>query len=173
MEATKTVKNNCNQKNTISTELMKKPRKKRKPEERIIVESSNDPNLEIALALSASLAQNKPCETTLDKKSYRHSNFEKQLSLDENEIKQKKDDQIPEIIMPTASCWWKKTSPVSQKQFMASRKGCNKRHGKTKLESITEHERSSKISEEVSKILIGSGRYASGIKLGASNRKVT
>ena len=143
--------------------IMKKARKKKKPE--VIIQSSNDPNLEIALALSASLAQGKTSLSYVDTKPNEDEKLDKQSLANEDKnlpisLCSNKDDQIPDVIMPTASCWWKKTSPVSKKPFMSSKRGCNKRYGKSKLESISDVERSSKISEEVAKILTGSERYA-------------
>ena len=123
----------------------------------------------MALALSASLAQKKAHieikSEISDNKSDQCSNLEN-VPVPNEHINQlncpstndKKDD-IPDIIMPTASCWWKKTSPISTKQFIASKKGCNRKIGKTKLESMTDEERSSKISEEVARVLSGTERY--------------
>ena len=156
---------NCQKENPAEGNV-KKSKKKRKPDSKIVIESSNDPNLEMALALSASLAQKKALiEINRENKSGQCSNLENVPVPNEhiNELNcpstnDKKDD-IPDIIMPTASCWWKKTSPISAKQFIASKKGCNRKIGKTKLESITDEERSSKISEEVARILSGTERY--------------
>ena len=145
--------------------IMKKARKKKKTDNKIIIQSSNDPNLEIALALSASLAQDKTSLSSEDAKPNQDEKLDKQSLANEDynlptSLCTNKNDQIPDVIMPTASCWWKKTSPVSKKPLMSSKRGCNKRYGKSKLESISDMERSSKISEEVAKILTGSERYA-------------
>ena len=159
---------NCQKENPAEGNV-KKSKKKRKPDSKIVIESSNDPNLEMALALSASLAQKKAHieikSEISDNKSDQCSNLENVPVPNENiyqlncpSTNDKKDD-IPDIIMPTASCWWKKTSPISTKQFIASKKGCNRKIGKTKLESMTDEERSSKISEEVARILSGTERY--------------
>ena len=157
--------NTGSSRNVNSDELIMKKARKKKKLDKIIVQSSNDPNLEIALALSASLAQDKPSLSSLDTKPNQDEKLDKQSMANESKtlptsLCSNKDDQIPDVIMPTASCWWKKTSPVSKKTFMSSKRGCNKRYGKTKLESISDIERSSKISEEVAKILSGSERYA-------------
>ena len=146
----------------------KKSRKRRKADEKIIIETSNDPNLEMALALSASLAQKQSLVAPQTSSSGVKSNQD--LDLEQNTFQKAKgeilndicidnaDDKLPDVIMPTATCWWKKTSPLSKNKFLAPKKGCNRRQGKTKLELITNQERSTKISEEVAKILTGQER---------------
>ena len=145
--------------------IMKKARKKKKQDNKIIIQSSNDPNLEIALALSASLAQDKPSLSSVDTKRNQDETSDNRLLANEDKnlptsLCSNNEDQKPDVIMPTASCWWKKTSPVSKKPCISSRRGCNKRHGKTKLELLSDKDRGSKISEEVAKILTVSERYA-------------
>ena len=147
---------------------VKKSRKRRKADEKIIIETSNDPNLEMALALSASLAQKQsllaPETSSSGIKTNQGSDLEQNTQQKEsgellNEMcVNNVDDKLPDVIMPTATCWWKKTSPVSRNKLLGSKKGCNRRQGKTKLELITDQERSTKISEEVARILTGPER---------------
>ena len=136
-------------------------RKRRKPPEKLIVQSSNDPNLEMALALSASLAQTKECTLSTKIESNRN-NKNIDINLSENEVPKEHPKVVSqtndvfkdsEINMPNASCWWKKPiSPVSKKLSVPKR-ALNRKNGKTKLELITDADRNLQISEKVSKIL--------------------
>ena len=121
----------------------------------------------MALALSASLAQTKECTVSNEIKSNRYdTNIHINLNESEPPNENKKLDsqtnsalKEPEIIMPNGSCWWKKPiSPVPKKQPVPKR-ACNRKNGKTKLESITDAERNLQISEKVSKILSEPTRY--------------
>ena len=141
-------------------------KKRRKPKEKVVVESSEDPNLEMALALSASLAQGSKLVNTEDWKINVVDNNECQSTTEivtqgcNGNVISKQDDicKVPDVIMPNASCWWKKPqSPISQKQSVNKRTQ-NRKHGKTALEVTTDIVRNRQISEQVAHILTESTR---------------
>ena len=142
-------------------------KKRRKPAENVVIETSNDPNLEIALALSASLAQAKEPAgfTTLESDNVNKNELPDlgdNKALQENRIYGPTTDDtctVPDVIMPNASCWWKKPISPTSRKAPVTKRGCNRKNGKTKLEFITNAERNLQIAEQVSHILAGANRY--------------
>ena len=120
----------------------------------------------MALALSASLAQNKQKVQSgkielesIDKDGPKYLS-ENKVSLDSRELHPEDNTcKTADIIMPNASCWWKKPISPTQKNLPFPKRPCNRKYGKTKLESISDAERNLLISEKVSHILAGSSRY--------------
>ena len=124
----------------------------------------------MALAISASLAQTKKCENveTLALSSVQKKDFleikQPEMQHENPKLISNGDNKfnVPDVIMPNASCWWKKPpSPLCKKQNVAKRTGGNRKNGKTKLELTTNAERNSQISDQVALLLGGSNRYVS------------
>ena len=139
-----------------------------KPKEKVIVESSSDPNLEMALALSASLAIASREEAAIIDDRTVNRNHNKELGMLEStepevnvcaNLKGGRDiPSVPDVIMASASSWWKKTlSPVSKKSGVPKRIWDNK-GAKTILQTTTDTERNRQISDRVAHILAESGR---------------
>ena len=143
-------------------------RKCAKQSKTIITESSGDPNLEMALALSASLAQTEPNPTI--KNPELHNNNKQDIVASKSTEIHPKDmekskckeniDKVPNVIMPDASCWWKKPTSPSNRNVIAKR-AYSRKKGPTKLELISDQERNSEISDKVAHILIANQRYLS------------
>ena len=142
-------------------------RKCAKQSKTIITESSGDPNLEIALALSASLAQTEPNPTI--KNPELHNNKQDIVASKSTEIHPKdmekskckeNIDKVPNVIMPDASCWWKKPTSPSNRNVITKRAYSRKR-GPTKLELTSDQERNREISDKVAQILLANQRYLS------------
>ena len=139
-----------------------------KPKEKVILESSSDPNLEMALALSASLAIASRKERGIIGDDTVSGNDNKEVVAQESTesevngcgtLKESGDiGSVPDVIMASASSWWKKTlSPVSKKNGVSKRM-CGNKGGKTILQTRTDVERSCQISDQVAHILAESNR---------------
>ena len=115
----------------------------------------------MALALSASLAGSEKLAKTEEFITNSVGNIEVKISrealspTDELNLKPEK-NCVPDVIMPNASCWWKKPQPsLPPKQGKRMR---NRTTGKTALELTSDVERNGKISERVAQILVESTR---------------
>ena len=139
-----------------------------KSKEKVIVESSNDQNLEMALALSASLALASKEEASIIDDRTVNRNHNKELGVtkstepEDDVCTNLKGDReipsVPDVIMASASSWWKKPlSPVSKKNGVPKRTWNNK-GAKTILQTTTDTERNRQISDRVAHILAESGR---------------
>ena len=143
-------------------------RKCAKQSKTIITESSGDPNLEIALALSASLAQTEPNPTITNPQLYNNNKQDvvasKNTEIHPKNIEKSKckenSDKPPNVIMSDASCWWKKPMSPSNRN-VTTKRAYSRKKGPTKLELTSDQERNREISDKVAQILMANQRYLS------------